>query len=132
MTARALRARTNDAERTLWYRLRAGRLAGHKFRRQHPIPPYVLDFYCASARLAVEVDGSQHGDAADRVRTAALERSGISVLRFWDNDVLLRTESVLEAILQSIMERVAARTEPSPPAPLPEGEGRNACQERVA
>ena len=122
-TARRLRADPTDAESRLWYRLRAGRLCGLKFRRQHPIPPYVLDFYCAEFGLAVELDGSQHDDASDASRTASLERNGIRVLRFWDNDVLTGLDRVLEAILRSVEERRCAGPEPSPLAPLPMGEG---------
>ncbi|MGH8127727.1 MAG: endonuclease domain-containing protein [Gammaproteobacteria bacterium] len=84
--ARRLRKETTDAERRLWYCLRAGRLGGFKFRRQHPHPPYVLDFYCEAAKLVVELDGSQHNETVDAVRTNRLERAGMKVLRFWDND----------------------------------------------
>jgi very-short-patch-repair endonuclease len=115
--ASALRRTPTDAESTLWFHLRAGRLDGLKFRRQHPVPPYVVDFYCREAKLVVELDGSQHTDSADSTRTAALKRQGLFVARFWDNDVLQRTESVLAAILN------AARTPTLTPTPLPVGEG---------
>ncbi|MGH8273942.1 MAG: endonuclease domain-containing protein [Gammaproteobacteria bacterium] len=103
--ARALRSQSTDAERRLWYHLRAGRLAGLKFRRQHPLPPYVVDFYCDAAKLVVELDGPQHDEAVDAGRTNAIERTGIKVLRFWDNDVLQNTQAVLEAILNAVHAR---------------------------
>ena len=115
--ARSLRLRATDAERELWQRLRAGRLRGYKFRRQHPVPPYVVDFYCEAARLVIELDGSQHSDSADRVRTQALERSGCRVLHFWDNEVLRQLDGVLEAILEAAQARTLT------PTPLPPGEG---------
>ena len=115
--ARILRRRTTDAERKLWLHLRGGRLGGFRFRRQHPDPPYVLDFYCHAARLVVELDGSQHTDQADDARTRALEARGLRVSRFWNNDVLSNTEAVLEAILNALQAR------PLTPTPLPSGEG---------
>ena len=115
--ARVLRTDATDAERKLWYYLRAGRLQGLKFRRQHPFPPYIVDFYCTEAQLIVELDGSQHSETADATRTHILERGGMRVLRFWDNAVLDRTEDVLNAILCI----AAART--LTPTPLPMGEG---------
>jgi very-short-patch-repair endonuclease len=97
--ARDLRQHQTDVERELWYHLRSGRLNGWKFRRQHPIPPYIVDFYCESLKLVVELDGSQHGDEVDLERTRFLERQGLRVLRFWDNEVLVQREAVLEALL---------------------------------
>lgn len=106
-----------DAERKLWYHLRGGRLGGFRFRRQHPIPPYVLDFYCYAAKLVVELDGGQHIEEADAARTRALEARGLRVIRFWNNDVLSNTEAVLEAILSALQAR------PLTPTPLPSGGG---------
>ncbi|TSE27281.1 hypothetical protein Tsedi_00111 [Tepidimonas sediminis] len=121
--ARELRTRMTDAEALLWRLLRNRRLAGAKFRRQHPFPPYVLDFYCHEHRLAVEIDGGQHNEEAgrrhDARRDAFLAEHGLRVLRFWSHDVLQQTEAVLEAIFQAIVEHRL----PSPPAPLPGGEG---------
>jgi len=79
----------------------------------------VLDFYCESAKIVVELDGSQHSDAVDAERTRFLAGHGIKILRFWDNDVLSRTEAVLESILTSIQDPTLT------PTPLPEGEGLN-------
>jgi very-short-patch-repair endonuclease len=93
-----------DAETTLWGRLRRKAL-GVKFRRQHPFGPYILDFFAEEAHLAVEVDGSQHyaddGVAGDTERTRYLEGAGLHVLRFSDREVLLETESVLDAIYEA-------------------------------
>jgi very-short-patch-repair endonuclease len=115
--ARALRTTGTDAERALWFHLRAGRLCGFKFRRQHPFPPHVVDFYCASARLAIELDGSQHDEEADAARTRSLEARGLHVLRFWDNEVLTDTDAVLDAIVRAVEDRTLT------PTPLPAGEG---------
>ena len=126
--ARELRRRTTDAEALLWRLLRNRLMAGAKFRRQHPLPPYVLDFYCHDAGLAVELDGGQHNEAAgrrhDARRDAFLAQKGIRVLRFWNHEVLNQTEAVLEAIYAA-MDQASSRVEPSPspPPPLPGGEG---------
>ena len=96
--AKQLRRRMTDAERRLWQYLRAGRLEGLKFRRQHPVPPYIVDFCCVEARLVVELDGSQHSPAADAARTRYLQSQGWRVVRFWDNDVLREVEAVVTAI----------------------------------
>jgi len=130
--ARKLRHEQTDAESLMWLLLRDRRLGSAKFRRQHPVDPYVLDFYCNNAKLAIEVDGGQHGDARtkDEQRTAYLKSKGIEVLRFWDNEVLKETEAVLEKIWEKLMtkgiisnEASGNKQQPSPPAPLPEGEG---------
>ena len=115
--ARDLRRSSTDAERRLWHRLRGGQLDGLKFRRQHPVPPYVIDFYCESAGLVVEIDGSQHTPESDQRRTAYLTSLGLRVLRFGSQDAVAQTEAVVEAIWK------AAREPPLTPTPLPEGEG---------
>jgi very-short-patch-repair endonuclease len=128
--ARTLRREQTDAETLMWMLLRDRRLHGMKFRRQHPVPPYTLDFYCHPLKLAVELDGSQHLDSArDQARDAALNEAGIEVLRYWNHDVLARTEQVLDDLWNRIDHRSdviaggTAAAEPSPPAPLPVGEG---------
>ncbi len=115
--SRSLRVSQTDAERKLWRCLRAGQLDGLKFRRQHPVTPYIVDFYCDCLKLVIELDGSQHNPEIDAVRTRFLEAQGLTVLRFWDNDVLMQTEAVVEAIFNLVANRTLT------PTPLPEGEG---------
>ena len=117
MTARGreLRRKSSFPERLLWGRLRNHR-SGPKFRRQQPVGPYVVDFYCALANLAVELDGRSHDDeswAQDQARQAFLERQGLRVIRF-SNDRLLRE---LDAVVSIIFAECDLRT------PLSEGEG---------
>ncbi len=96
-----------DAEQRLWMRLRREQIPGFRFRRQVPIPPYVADFACLKAHLVIEVDGSQHAQALeqDLRRTKWLESRGFRVLRFWDNEVLLETEAVMESTYASLMHK---------------------------
>ena len=117
-TAKRLRRDQTDAERVLWFRLRDRRLNGLKFRRQMPIKTYVVDFYCESARLIVELDGGHHAERGgqDAKRTADLEAYGYLVLRFWNNDVLSNIDGVVETIAAT------ASQEPPHPNPLPNGE----------
>ena len=98
--ARLLRDKPTDAELRLWARLRGKQIGGHRFRRQVPIGPYIVDFACLSELLVIEVDGGQHATTLteDGERTAYLLRDGFKVLRFWDNDVLTQTDAVMEAI----------------------------------
>ena len=102
--AKRLRSTMTEAEARLWYHLRAHRLGGHKFKRQKPLGPYIVDFVCMEHRLVVEVDGGQHAEARayDAKRDAWLEARGFRVLRFWNNEVLEETEAVLERILQAL------------------------------
>ena len=103
---RALRAASTDAEATLWLRLKAKRFGGLKFRRQHPCGPYILDFYCASRCVAVELDGGQHFETAtqsyDARRTAFLRRRGIAVLRFPTYLVFREPDAVAEEIARAV------------------------------
>jgi very-short-patch-repair endonuclease len=101
--ARRLRREATEAERRLWAVLRDKRLAGYRFRRQHPVGGFIVDFACTRHRLVVEANGSQHTDAAsDASRTAFLQKQGWRVLRLWNNDILSRTEAVIETILQAL------------------------------
>jgi adenine-specific DNA-methyltransferase len=102
--ARALRQDPTDAERHLWNHLRARRLNGFKFRRQRPFGPYVLGFVCLEARVAVELDGSQHVEqmAYDEERDAFIRSYGLRILRFWNGDVLHQTQTVLETICAAL------------------------------
>jgi type I restriction enzyme M protein len=131
--ARELRTNQTDAEKLLWQLLRNRRIEDTKFRRQHPVNNYILDFYCNALKLAIELDGSQHleekGKAYDEKRTQTLNQHGIKVLRFDNRQMLLETEAVLEVIYNEII----ARSETLTPAlsqgeratnpPLPSGEG---------
>src|ERR1043166_1136415 len=84
--AKKLRSNMTDAERRLWYRLRAHRFDGHKFKRQIPVGPYVVDFACLGRKVVIEVDGGQHADSrSDIARDTYLRDQGFQVLRFWNN-----------------------------------------------
>ena len=100
--ARVQRRAMTPPEARLWVRLRNRALDGLKFRRQHPIGPYVLDFYCAEAKLAVEVDGAGHSHPDriehDRRRTAWLERRGLAVFRIAAEEVRINLDGVLTSI----------------------------------
>ena len=102
--ARKLRENQTDVEGKLWSRLRDRQLSGVKFRRQHPIGPFIVDFYCLERGLIVELDGSQHvqRNTADKRRTRFLEGLGYRVLRFWNNDVLSNFDGVLERISEAL------------------------------
>ena len=107
--AKKLRASMTDAECRLWYRLRAHRFEGHKFKRQVPIGRYVVDFACLHRKLIVEVDGGQHAEnASDRQRDDWLRAHGFHVLRFWNHDVLRNTDGVLEMILSALAQPPSA------------------------
>jgi len=119
--ARALRANSPDAERRLWYYLRGRRMSGFRFRRQVPIGRYVVDFVCIRARLIVELDGGQHAESVieDLERTLYLARGGFRVIRFWNDEVLQRTDAVLESVLEALIQACPH------PDPLPQaGEGK--------
>jgi very-short-patch-repair endonuclease len=101
--AKSLRQNMTDAERRLWYRLRANRFADLKFKRQIPIGPYIVDFVSFSNRLVIEVDGGQHAERrSDVLRDRWFEDQGFKVLRFWNDDVLRSTNLVLDQILNAI------------------------------
>ncbi len=101
-----MRRDPTDAERRLWWMLRDRRMAAFKFRRQVPVGPYILDFLCKEALLAIEADGGQHASsAADGVRTAWLAARGYRVLRFWNGEILSNPDGVYEAILTALEDR---------------------------
>ena len=118
--ARNLRQKQTDAEQTLWRHLRARHLQGWKFRRQHQVGSYIVDFVCTDAWLIVELDGGQHADQVtyDERRTLELQAMGYRVLRFWNNDVLANPESILEVLLEAL-----ASPGPSPQPSPRRGEG---------
>ena len=122
--ARRLRREATWAERIIWKHLRNRGIGGARFRRQHGVPPYVLDFYCAEALLAIELDGDVHGipeqEQHDRRRDKFLAALGIEVLRFWNEDVRTNLDGVIETILRDL-ER---RTTTPHLNPLPGGERR--------
>jgi len=120
--ARTLRNQQTDAENMLWLMLRDRRLEGLKFRRQHPVGRYIVDFYCHELKLAIELDGGGHNEDVtreyDQLRSQELLGAGIRVERFWNNDVLKNLESVLERIYMLLQ-----KTSKSPsPLPLSQGE----------
>ncbi|ROR29617.1 endonuclease domain-containing protein [Inmirania thermothiophila] len=104
LRARRLRASMTDAERRLWQHLRRRGL-GVRFRRQHPIGPYLADFACVGLRLVIEADGGQHAAGRrrhDEARDRWLRAHGWRVLRFWNHEVLGATDSVLERIRMEV------------------------------
>ena len=103
--AKSMRSGMTDAEQQLWMHLRAHRFQGYKFKRQQPLGPYIVDFACFGARLIVETDGGQHlENPRDVKRDEWFKANGYRVLRFWNNQVLQETESVLETILHAVQE----------------------------
>jgi adenine-specific DNA-methyltransferase len=98
-----LRHDDTEAEARLWESLRDRRLGGWKWRRQVPRGPFIVDFYCAEAKLVVELDGGQHADQVeyDERRTAYLASTGLRVLRFWNSDVLTNRDGVCLTILDA-------------------------------
>ena len=118
--ARELRNNSTRAERLLWLRLRQYR---PRFTRQLVIKPYILDLACRQAKLAVELDGSQHAETIDydTRRPAFLEREGWAVLRLWNNEVEENPDGAAELVLIRCAERPVGATHPQP---LPSREGR--------
>jgi very-short-patch-repair endonuclease len=103
-TARNLRHNQPDAETRLWAALRSIRPNGIRYRRQHPIGRYIVDFVCLEKRLIIEIDGGQHAlnEEKDTQRTKWLEGEGYRVLRFWNNDVLTNTEGVIFRVTEHL------------------------------
>ena len=101
--ARELRWNSTDAEKKFWQLLRSRQLDGFKFRRQHAIGHYIVDFVCIEQNLIIELDGGQHNESKyDENRDAWLRGQGFRILRFWNNDALSNSEGVQERILQSL------------------------------
>jgi very-short-patch-repair endonuclease len=96
-----------QTEELLWSHLRGGRLQGIRFRRQHPIDPYIVDFCALRLRVIVELDGDSHigREDVDRIRQEYLESKGYLVLRFWNNDCYESIDGVLESIYQACLTR---------------------------
>lgn len=103
LKAKELRSAATDAERRLWSLLRNRGVEGHKFRRQHPIGPYVVDFACVENWLVVEADGGQHADnSADERRTAWLNAQGWTIIRFWNDEILKNSAGVYDEIVRAL------------------------------
>jgi len=96
--AARLRKNATDAENRLWAQLRNRQLGGFKFRFQASIGPYSVDFLCVETALVIEVDGSQHNEEVDRVRTRSIEAEGHRILRFWNNEIFDNLDGVLLTI----------------------------------
>lgn len=107
--ARELRHPQTPAEATHWRYLR-NRNLGYKFRRQHPIDKFIVDFYCAQAKLYIEIDGASHLEAGqeeyDKARTEFLETLGYQVIRFTNNDVRYSIHAVVDEIVKEIENRI--------------------------
>ncbi len=104
--AQMLRSSMTKAERSLWDRLSNNQLDGFKFRRQHPIGPYVADFYCHKARLVIEVDGKDHNQTErkqnDEVRDIEMKELGLKVIRVKNEEVLNDIDKVIKRILKEL------------------------------
>jgi len=119
--AKVLRKSTNETERLLWRHLRAKHLGRLKFRRQQPIGKYSVNFVCFEKKLIIELDGGQHAlqpaKEKDIHRDQWFETQGYKVLRFWDNEVLTKTEAVFETVWAHCLKH-------PPLNPLPSREGK--------
>ncbi|HEV8695680.1 MAG TPA: DUF559 domain-containing protein [Lysobacter sp.] len=108
--AKELRRAMTDAELKLWRHLRDRRTLGWKFRRQHPIGPFIVDFVCLEIGVIVEADGGQHGETdRDACRDCYLSDRGFHVLRFWNHEILCETDVVLDRILVVLRQRTEAK-----------------------
>ena len=118
---KSLRKSQTDAENILWYHLRNRNFQNYKFRRQHVLCGYIVDFVCLEKKLIIELDGGQHANqiAYDSARTLKLEAHGFQILRFWNDEIFNNTNDVLEVIYETL-------NTPHPPQrmqrPLPQGE----------
>ncbi len=139
--ARDLRKNQTDAETKLWLLLRDRRFLGLKFKRQHSIPPYIVDFVCLEQKVIIELDGGQHvvNQQKDQDRTKFLNSLGFQVLRFWNNDVFENIEGILQNMMDAFSPssnllpagEKALYSYNSPPSPLRgegRGEGRKQCE----
>ena len=110
--SRILRRNATEAERILWSRLRCKQVSGVQFYRQKPLLGYVVDFYCAAARLVVEIDGSQHltaeSKSADQARDAALSRQGLRVLRFDNLQILNDLDAVMGVVYRVVEDSIVS------------------------
>ena len=118
--SRLLRTNMTDAEQLLWKHLRRKQMCGIQFNRQKPLLNYIVDFYSAKAKLVIEVDGSQHLEESNRKKDAlrddALQKLGLTILRFNNRQVLMETENVLHKIYNCLIENID-QISPSPSFP---------------
>ena len=123
--ARELRRDPGRAERMCWELIRAHRMEGIKFRRQHPIGPYFADFACVARKLVIEIDGHHHADQveSDMRRTALTEGQGWRVVRFGANEVVENPEGIWAAIQSLINDSASPPLLTSPPSGGEEHEG---------
>ncbi len=103
---RELRRNQTDAEKILWQKLRNRQLCGMKFFRQYSFEAYILDFHCPKLKLAIELDGGQHAEQEkreyDEARSEYLKTHGVTVMRFWNNEIMKNIDGVLERIVERI------------------------------
>ncbi|MCG8449889.1 MAG: endonuclease domain-containing protein [Pirellulales bacterium] len=106
--AKSLRANATEPERILWSALRGRQVGGLKFRRQHPIEPYIVDYYCAEASLVVELDGRSHDEKIeyDNQRSAKLRKLGLTIMRVPNEEVVDNLEAVCEAIQRAAFTKI--------------------------
>ena len=113
---RRLRSNMTGPETRLWSRLRARKLQGLKFRRQHGIGPYIVDFYCPEQSLVIEVDGDSHADAdqilKDQLRDRYFQSLGLHVIRYINDDILKN----LDGVLENLAERLSSGSTSPPPS----------------
>jgi very-short-patch-repair endonuclease len=126
--ARYLRTHDTDAEYRLWFVLR-GKKTGVKFRRQQVIGPYIVDFYCSELKLVIEADGGQHTSEKDATRDAFLRQEGMTVLRFWNNEIMENTYGVSVRIDDVIAGMQRLHPHPNPPPFRGREDSRNAERE---
>jgi very-short-patch-repair endonuclease len=113
--ARQLRRNLTDAEKRLWQELRMHQMLGLRFRRQHPIGRYIVDFVCLEKKLIIELDGGQHAESiCDQDRDQWLRERGYNVKRFWNNEIFENIEGVKEKIVEAL--------NPPPPSSPSRGE----------
>jgi very-short-patch-repair endonuclease len=126
-TAKRLRIDATESERKLWSILRSKQFGGLRFRRQQPLGPYIVDFYCSAAKLIIELDGNQHGIdeniAYDAARDGWLRSQGYRVLRFSNEEFLKHRDVVVEGIGRAVVESGVPLPEP-PSAVRPSLKGR--------
>lgn len=102
--AQRLRKNLTEAEKKLWFQISKRQIDGLKFRRQYPVPPYIVDFVCLERSLIIEIDGGQHdmNKKKDEKRTQHLKQEGFEVIRFWNNEVMGNIDGVLTVICEHL------------------------------